>query len=54
MENLSESTEKLKNGLSLPRKEAERAAELLGYDSISDDEKINFLKALATKGETAE
>ena len=54
VENLSESTEKLKNGLSLPRKEAERAAELLGYDSISDDEKINFLKALATKGETAE
>ena len=54
MENLSESTEKLINGLSLPRSEAERAAELLGYDSISDEEKINFLKALAIKGETAE
>lgn len=49
-----ESTEKLKKGLSLPRKEAERSAELLGYDSISDEEKINFLKALALKGETAE
>ena len=54
VENLSKSTEKLNNGLSLPMKEAERAAKLLGYDSISDDEKINFLKALATKGETAE
>ena len=54
MENLLESTEKLKKGLSLPREEAERTAELLGYDSISDEEKINFLKALAIKGETAE
>ncbi|MFL2847907.1 MAG: anthranilate phosphoribosyltransferase [Coraliomargaritaceae bacterium] len=54
MENLLESTEKLKNGLDLPSEEAERTAELLGYDSISDDEKINFLKALALKGETAE
>ena len=54
MENLLESTEKLKNGLSLPSEEAERTAELLGYDSISDAEKINFLKALALKGETAE
>ena len=54
MENLLESTEKLKNGLSLPKVEAERAAELLGYESISDEEKINFLKALAIKGETAE
>ena len=54
MENLLESTEKLKNGLSLPKFEAERAAEILGYESISDEEKINFLKALAVKGETAE
>ena len=54
MENLLESTEKLKNGLSLPKVEAERAAEILGYESISDEEKINFLKALAIKGETAE
>ena len=49
-----ESTEKLKKGLSLQREEAERSAELLGYDSISDQEKIHFLKALATKGETAD
>ena len=54
MENLLESTEKLKNGLSLPKAEAERAAGLLGYESISDKEKINFLRALAIKGETAE
>ena len=54
MESLLESTEKLKKGLSLPRKDAEEAAQILGYDSISDEEKINFLKALAVKGETAE
>ncbi|MDC3132346.1 anthranilate phosphoribosyltransferase [Opitutae bacterium] len=54
MENLLESTEKLKKGLSLPKIEAEEAAKILGYDSISDEEKINFLKALAIKGETAE
>ena len=49
-----ESTEKLKNGLSLQRVEAEKAAILLGYESISDEEKINFLEALAIKGESAE
>lgn len=54
VDNLIQSTEKLKNGANLNSMEAEFCAQVLGRDTISDFEKIDFLSALATKGETAE
>ncbi|RCL31611.1 MAG: anthranilate phosphoribosyltransferase [Puniceicoccaceae bacterium] len=54
MDNLRESTEKLNRGVNLQSAEAEHCARCLGLESISLDEKIQFLKALSIKGETSE
>lgn len=54
VDNLRESTEKLKRGLDLAGAEAENCARCLGFEHITENEKIQFLKALALKGETAE
>ena len=54
VDNLLESTEKLERGLDLARAEAEDCARSLGFEHISEDRKIQFLRALAQKGETAE
>ena len=51
---LEQLTESLKAGQSMSRAEAEASAQLLGSESISDEQKCAFLKALADKGETAE
>ena len=54
MENLLESTKKLRKGSNLSMTEAESCAYMLGWNNISDDAKVNFLEALSNKGETAE
>ncbi len=53
VDNLIQSTEKLKDGFNLNPIEAEFCARILGYETISNAEKIDFLSALANKGETA-
>ena len=54
VDTLEQLTESVKAGQSMSRAEAEASAQLLGSESISNEQKCAFLKALADKGETAE
>lgn len=54
MDTLVTLTQSLKSGHHLSRTEAESSAKLLGLETITQADKIAFLKALADKGETAE
>jgi anthranilate phosphoribosyltransferase len=54
VDNLDSVIQQLSQGKDLSYADAESSAKLLGQETISVDDKISFLKALAIKGETAE